>query len=244
MQCIPDCMCLECEAGKVARYLNGVTIDGTQTCQVDMQGMYNINSGLVNDADSFTRGSSSIWRATYDAYLIGQTNNMGTNAHIAISYTSSNDKRFPLFNWKIICNGAERHSYATYTRVVRSDCIDCEAGKYRTDLNSASCVPCQANSDSTAGAPFCRCVIGYTGLAGLCSQCLAGTYKDEVGSAECDNCPSFSDSAIGSTAITTCVCNTGYSGGNGQTCVVCDINNNACACNARYIIGDTQTCIA
>ena len=88
----------------------------------------------------------------------------------------------------------------------------------------------------------CTCDPGYSGNdGGACSACIAGTFKMSNGSApcldctagkyssavgavsaaSCSNCPAHSSSSQGSPQVTDCLCNAGYTGGDGQECVAC-----------------------
>jgi len=57
-----------------------------------------------------------------------------------------------------------------------------------------------------------------------CTLCPAGTYKDTTGSAACSVCCGNFSSVAGCIAFDACVCNVGFSGGDGQTCTECAID--------------------
>jgi hypothetical protein len=63
-------------------------------------------------------------------------------------------------------------------------------------------------------------VFGPAGTS-TCVVCEAGKYEN-VATHMCEACPMYSHSPAASTSITECICNAGYSGGNGQTCEVCE----------------------
>jgi len=70
----------------------------------------------------------------------------------------------------------------------------------------------------------CNCNIGWTKSLGqdVCIECIAGKYKNSTGNSECLDCPEFSNSLTGSTALTDCICNAGYSGGDEVQCTACE----------------------
>ena len=127
-------------------------------------------------------------------------------------------------------------------------CTDCSANTYSTvtGANSVStCQSCPSNTESGDGSTAltsCVCKLGYTGPnGGTCTACQPGKYKSVTGSsnclncsantystatgaiasATCQNCPSFTQSNAGSSALTSCVCNPGYTGPDGGTCSAC-----------------------
>jgi syndecan 4 len=59
----------------------------------------------------------------------------------------------------------------------------------------------------------------------VCTDCGTGTYSTTVGanttSGICLGCPSNSSSPAGSAALTSCTCNSGYTGPNGDPCAAC-----------------------
>jgi len=97
--------------------------------------------------------------------------------------------------------------------VVATPCSVCGSGKYKSDVGSAACSACPANSLSPAGSILnttCTCNPGYTGAdGGDCTACEAGTFKALSGSGACGECPTDSSPDAGYTA---CVCNSGYTG--------------------------------
>jgi hypothetical protein len=126
----------------------------------------------------------------------------------------------------------------------------CPIGKYSSgngvSYNITDCFKCPAltttASEGNTRITGCKCNRGYTGPdAGTCTACTAGTYKDFIGSSGCslcaaakyssivgaDNislclaCPSDSSSPSGSTLQSQCMCNRGYTGPDGGSCVGC-----------------------
>ena len=94
---------------------------------------------------------------------------------------------------------------------------------------------CEQTLDSSDA--ICQCSPDI----GACTACTAGTYKNENGSAACmlcsrgkystaaaaiaeatcSDCPAHTSSVLGSGLLTQCICNVGYTGPDGGTCVAC-----------------------
>ena len=136
----------------------------------------------------------------------------------------------------------------TYNSEPGLECTSCGAGKYRSTPAAAAesqCIACPANTFSFSGNTDinnCMCNAGYSGAANgtECVACTAGKYKTAVGVgtctdcgvneysttvaqvvSTCTSCPSFSQSPAGSPQVTSCQCNAGYTGANGQVCLGC-----------------------
>jgi hypothetical protein len=160
-------------------------------------------------------------------------------------------------------------------------CLPCSAGSW-SEQGFSNCQGCPANSNSPQASALptnCSCNPGASGLNGdtcvlcpagkfkadsgsaECTDCAANTYSENVGataSSTCNSCPANSQSVLGSTATTSCVCNVGFTGPNGGTCLVCvaggykdSIGSAACTdCAANMYsetvgataVGDCQTC--
>ena len=87
----------------------------------------------------------------------------------------------------------------------------------------------------------CPCNTGYTGpdagvSKGQCAMCAAGTYKPTNGSAACTSCPADSNSPVNSMILSSCSCNSGYTGPNGGPCP-------ACAAGKFKNASGTATCV-
>ena len=127
-------------------------------------------------------------------------------------------------------------------------CTDCDAGTYLTTTGAtalAPCTACPSNTQSGLGSTSlssCVCNLGFTGPDGgpcaafaagkyktvpgtvACTDCAAGTYSTTTGATAldtCTACPSNTQSGLGSTVLTSCVCNLGFTGPNGETCAAC-----------------------
>ena len=127
-------------------------------------------------------------------------------------------------------------------------CTDCMSGKYRTfeaGTMETQCLLCPANTFSFSASTLltnCSCNAGYSGASDgvACVACVAGSYKTAVGIGTCTNCavneysttvaqvvstcsscPSFAQAPAGSSQATSCQCNAGYTGANGQVCLGC-----------------------
>jgi len=114
------------------------------------------------------------------------------------------------------------------------------------------CLPCQANSQSQAGANICGCNPGYTSIDGWrCTICPVNTFKTSIGNVLCTACGpnSNTNSQIGRA---TCMCNAGFYGEDGQQCTACPANsrsfigNTICTCNTGFVMigGTCTTCAA
>ena len=123
------------------------------------------------------------------------------------------------------------------------------------------------------GAPLtrlCPTGIGILISGGHCQACAAGTYKSIVGPAPCAkceagkysgglaqsssvtciSCPNHTYSTEASTIVNHCICNLGYTGPDGQSCIACTIGqyketNGSAACSqcaaGKYSAGIGQT---
>jgi len=117
----------------------------------------------------------------------------------------------------------------------------CSEGQYY-DLQGAKCLGCPDNTISSAGSDnisACICNHGFTGRD--CTQCTAGKFKDFSGSGactmcspgkfstkvgassneSCTTCPENSVSEAGSDSLFDCKCEKGYTGKDGEECMVC-----------------------
>ena len=104
-----------------------------------------------------------------------------------------------------------------------SDAITCtcNAGFFG---NGQACTGCPSNSYvSSTGSTLvtqCLCNAGYTGSITVaspaspeCTQCVKGTYKSTSGIVACTECTTQATTiGAGSASISSCTCNTGYSG--------------------------------
>jgi len=72
-----------------------------------------------------------------------------------------------------------------YTAQDGGTCTQCEVGKFKHVIGSASCSPCAPDTDSPAGSTnktACRCNVGHTGPnGGPCTACPPGTFKAASG---------------------------------------------------------------
>ena len=126
-----------------------------------------------------------------------------------------------------------------------TQCIACEAGKYKSLLGTSACLNCQPGSTSPVGstaADQCICGKGHTNNGpGSCTACIAGTYKPANGSQPCTacpagkygtasaavdqsaclQCPQASFSGERSSSPQNCICNKGYTGPDGGPCSEC-----------------------
>ena len=105
---------------------------------------------------------------------------------------------------------------ANISSSVASECILCEAGKFKSAVGSAPCAVCPAgtfsygssrdiciqcppNSYSMAGSNAqsnCTCLPGYFGEYTGCQSCPAGKFKSMLGPGNCSNCSGKPEFAI------------------------------------------------
>lgn len=115
---------------------------------------------------------------------------------------------------------------AGYTGANGAQCSVCAVGTYKSLSGESECINCadneispQASTDISA----CECNVGhaYNVDTNSCEECIAGKFKDTIGDIDCSLCPLHSSSIAGATLITQCICNAGYEGVHGDTCVLC-----------------------
>ena len=86
-------------------------------------------------------------------------------------------------------------------------CQQCQAGTFTATIGAAACAACGAGTFSTAGSS-------------VCAQCGDGTYSYSA-SALCLACPSDSNSPSRSISLANCICNVGFEGPDGGSCLAC-----------------------
>ena len=98
-------------------------------------------------------------------------------------------------------------------------CYACPAGTYRESIGGTDmtdCLECGAGKYSSVLA---------ASSSSVCLLCPANSYYAGTGGASlavCQACPQNSWSFNGSQALTSCICQGGYSGPNGGPCLNCD----------------------
>lgn len=93
----------------------------------------------------------------------------------------------------------------------RHTCRECTPGTYNSQLGRRACSNCTIGMYS----------VNYSAISPeTCKYCPAGQWSPE-GSANCNLCPANSRTLGVSGLITDCVCNHGYTGPSGSTCVAC-----------------------
>jgi len=103
------------------------------------------------------------------------------------------------------CVPGYAHSEDKYT------CKTCTPGTYNSQLARRACSNCTIGMYS----------VNYTAISPeTCKYCPAGQWSPE-GSANCNLCPANSRTLGISGRVTDCVCNRGYTGPSGSTCVAC-----------------------
>ena len=93
----------------------------------------------------------------------------------------------------------------------RHSCRECTPGTYNSQLGQRACSNCTIGMYS----------MNYSAISPeTCKFCPAGQWSPE-GSANCNLCPPFSRTLGISGRVTDCVCDPGYIGPGGSTCVAC-----------------------
>ena len=93
----------------------------------------------------------------------------------------------------------------------RHACRECLPGTYNSQLGRRACSNCTIGMYS----------LNYTAISPeTCKYCPAGQWSPE-GSANCNLCPANSRTLNISGSVTDCVCNRGYTGPSGSTCIAC-----------------------
>jgi hypothetical protein len=97
----------------------------------------------------------------------------------------------------------------------KSECFECELGKYNTRTGRAqesdcrSCDPCQAgNIRENCGGGIGTDGNKHTDSGGFCTKCLKGKYKDILGAwnSECQQCPEGKVALkVGTSTASTCL---------------------------------------
>lgn len=121
-------------------------------------------------------------------------------------------------------------------------CVDCARGTYLDSTGATVCRSCPSDSYSdlaTTSIDGCTCNAGYSGQDGgpcvacspgtfkaspgseACSPCEAGTFMNASGATECSQCPANTFSKTGRKQVQDCVCNMGYTGPDGGSCLAC-----------------------
>jgi len=88
-------------------------------------------------------------------------------------------------------------SFVVANSPVDTDCSKCPSGKYKS-------APCSSRLDR------------------VCVDCPAGSYAENEGQDQCNACPTDSHSLARSANKNNCMCNTGFTGPNGDLCEACD----------------------
>ena len=105
-----------------------------------------------------------------------------------------------------------------YSNSAASTCTECPAGKYLSTSGGSSpdaCIACDQGSYSTETMAT---------DASTCLPCPPDTYFSGTGGDElsvCESCPENSGSYEASKSLSSCVCNAGYYGPNGDPCSPC-----------------------
>ena len=94
-----------------------------------------------------------------------------------------------------------------------STCRICDPGTYNSQLGRTACSNCSVGLYS----------VNYGAIGSeTCVSCPLGQWSPE-GSPNCNLCPANSRAAAGSGLRTDCICDAGYTGADGSTCVPCAI---------------------
>ena len=234
--------CTDCSIGK---YSNTSAASSNETCLYCGAGKYSMATGLksADDCTSCVAGKyCTVQGATSDVCQTCTSNSNSieasdeqTDCTCNIGYTGGN-------------GGPCEACIAGKYKVTTGDaaCTSCVTGQYSTTVGAMSnaCQTCVADSNSAEASDEqtdCTCNSGYTGgNGGPCVACVAGKYKVQNGDAACINCVAGqysitvgatsdtcqtcvadSNSVEASDQQTDCICNSGYTTGDGGLCVAC-----------------------
>jgi hypothetical protein len=115
---------------------------------------------------------------------------------------------------------------AGYTGANGAQCSTCSVGTYKSIAGDSECINCAENEISPQASTdisACECNVGhgFNVDTNSCEECIPGKFKNSIGDIDCSLCPLHSNSISGATQITQCICNAGYEGVHGDTCVLC-----------------------
>jgi hypothetical protein len=118
-------------------------------------------------------------------------------------------------------------------------CLSCAAGKYKAVTGSNACTQCEAGKHIASS--------GATTIDS-CTNCGVNTYSSADNSA-CEACPSNSVSVEASSVVIDCICDIGFTGPNGGSCIACAAGkfkavtgtNTCTTCSAGTYAGSGQT---
>lgn len=118
------------------------------------------------------------------------------------------------------CSNCSQNTYSqTVAASSTSVCIPC--GQFQSSPSgsaSAADCDCNQNFERSVASNDCICKDGHSLSGTICVPCVEDTYCKD---GQLSSCPSNSASLAGSSAATSCECNAGYTGPNGEICTVC-----------------------
>jgi hypothetical protein len=218
--------------------------DGNYFQMADMQVVGSIpgknNPCLVCVAGTFkpTNGSAACTNCAADTYstATGRTSSFEPCQVNAVSASGSASQDY------CYCKIGYAHA------VGMSTCRICDPGTYNSQLGRTACSNCSVGMYS----------VNYGAIGSeTCLSCPLGQWSPE-GSPNCNFGPANSRAPAGSGSITKCLCDAGYTGADGSTCVPCEVGTykdtsgsgacSACPANAVSVSGsasvDACSCIA
>jgi hypothetical protein len=139
-------------------------------------------------------------------------------------------------------------------------CPRCHAGKYSSEVASASnstCVDCPDNATSPAGSDAsadCLCAAGFLGRpGGLCTACAAGKQKETVGEHNCTDCSAGTHkSTPGPGKCQACAAGKFARSSGSQSCTLCpsyaisregSTDVTQCQCQPGYVGPSVGPCV-
>tara|TARA_Y100000389_G_scaffold37286_1_gene31606 strand:+ start:22706 stop:31351 length:8646 start_codon:yes stop_codon:yes gene_type:complete len=109
-------------------------------------------------------------------------------------------------------------------------CDPCPSNHYKSAYTDDACLECRwssaTDSTGTNADYLCKCIPGYyneVSQTNDCEPCAMGTYKTTTANLEaCLACPTGSTTnATGKDELEDCICDLGYTGTGGASCVAC-----------------------
>jgi len=231
-----DALCTECLANQYSTAV-GAAANVCQTCAANSQSPAGsgVQTSCICNAGAQGPDAGPCTLCIAGTYKIGSGNALCTNC-LANQYSAAvsaveNVCQTCTTNSQSLVASEEQTSCicnAGWSGINGEVCTICAAGKYKTDVGSASCTACATGKFSVvtgSDEDVCTCNAGSTGAdgPGTCTSCEFGKYKSVAGSTECTGCAAGKFSAVTGSISNECTCNAGTTGPNGvETCTSCE----------------------
>jgi hypothetical protein len=218
--------CAACIAGTYKDW----EVSGSSPCSLCSKGKYSTDTGAISEA-TCSDCPAHTYSGVGSGILLNCTCNKGYTGPDGVECTACGAGGFKNTNGSAACTLCSQGKYSTATAAI----------------SEATCSNCPSYTHSGAGSGLltnCTCNKGYTGPDGVeCTACGAGGFKDTNGSAACtlcsqgkyatataaivqdtcQDCALHTWSPTGSTREQDCLCDLGYTGPYGSSCVACEV---------------------